>query len=492
MAHDVSAGGGDVEKHRRPAVIELTRALASTTLPRVSDSTREQLAELEALARQVVDRALARGVDVAEAVSRAGSELSTKVRLGEPELVEEAGHRGIGLRVIKNQRVALISTSDLTERGLDRFIEDAVELVEVSQEDPFAGPADPELVARDVPTPDGLYDEAVNAVDAAAALDWARRGEKAAQDADPRITNSNGATFTRVSGAFAMVLSGGFAGGYATSYASLVVSPVADDADNKKRRGFHWTARRHLADLDSAESVGIEAARRTVAKLGARKVPSCEAAVIFEPDAARSILGMLGGCVMGSAIWRKQSYLADRLQTPIASELVTIVDDPFVPKAPGSRPFDGEGLLSRRNVVVERGKLQMYLCDSYSARKLDLAPTASASRGGGGGVGPSTTNFVLQPTDVAAEDIVKRTPKGLYVTEMMGFGFNPVTGDFSRGASGFWIEGGELAFPVSEVTISLNMDELWKRIDAIGSDLDMRTATAAPTFRVSSMTIGGS
>jgi PmbA protein len=452
----------------------------------------EQLPELENLASEVVERALKRGVDVAEAIARAGNELSIQVRLGEPELVEEAGHRAIGLRVIKARRVALTATSDLTPKGLDRFIDDAIELVEVSQEDPFAGPADRELIASEVPRPEDLYDPKVGEISAAQALDWARRAEAAAREADPRITNSDGATFSRVAGGFAMVLSGGFRGGYATSYASLVVSPVADDEGNKKRRGFHWTARRHFADLDAPEAVGAEAARRTLRKLGARKVPSCEAPVIFEPDAARAILGMLAGCIVGSSIWRQQSYLAGRLDTQVASDAVTIVDDPFLPRAPGSRPFDGEGLLSRRNVVVERGVLKTYLCDSYSARKLSMPSTASAARGGSGGVGPSTTNFVLQPSDTPPEAILASTKRGLLVTEMMGFGFNPVTGDFSRGASGFWIEDGKIVHPVSEVTISLNADELFKRIDAIGSDLDLRTATASPTLRVSAMTIAGS
>ena len=451
-----------------------------------------EIAELRGLAESVVERALSRGASVAEAVARSGSELSTKVRLGEPELVEEAGYRSIGLKVIKDQRVALLSTSDLTKAGLDRFIDDAEELVEVSQEDPFAGPADPELVADDVTIPDDLYDPAIVSIGADTALDWAKRGESSAMQSDERITNSNGSTFTRVTGAFAMVLSGGFSAGYATSYASLVVSPVVEDEDNKKRRGFHWTARRFLADLDPAEEVGEEAARRTLRKLGAKKVPSCEAPVVFDPDSARAILGLMAGCVMGSSIWRKRSYLAGRVGSAVASDLVTIVDDPFLPKAPGSRPFDGEGLPSRRNVVVEDGVLKTYLMDSYSARKRDLATTASASRGGGGGVGPSTTNFVLQPTDTDPDEIIGTVKKGLYVTEMMGFGFNAVTGDFSRGASGFWIEDGKLSHAVSEVTISLNADELFKRIDAVGSDLDMRTATAAPTFRVSKMTISGS
>jgi PmbA protein len=195
---------------------------------------------------------------------------------------------------------------------------------------------------------------------------------------------------------------------------------------------------------------------------------------------------------MGSSIWRKSSYLVGREGTRVASDLITVVDDPLLPRGLGSKPFDGEGLLTRRNVVVESGILKMYLCDSYSARKLTRASTASAARGAGGGVGPSTTNFILQPGQTPAEEIVRGTKRGLYVTEMMGFGFNAVTGDFSRGASGFWIEDGELTHPVSEVTISLNIDDLWQRIDAVGSDLDLRSATASPTLRVSSMTIAGS
>ncbi len=464
------------------------------TLRLVSDRTRPNppLAELEELAAHIVTLALSKGVDVAEAIARAGSELTTKVRLGEPELVEEASHRGIGLRVIKNQRVALTSTSDLSPRGIARFIDDALELVDVSQEDPFAGPAEPSQIATDFPLPDDLYDAEIGNITAAQALDWAKRGEKAAFDADVRIRNSDGATFSRSAGGFALALSGGFRGGYSTSYASLVVVPVVDDEGNKKRRGHHWTARRHFAELDSPEAVGAEAARRTLRKLGPRKVPSCEAPVIFDPDAARSIVGMLAGCIMGSSIWRKQSYLTGRIGTPVASELCTIVDDPFLRRAPGSRPFDGEGLLSRRNVVVERGQLQTYLCDSYSARKLGVASTANAARGSSGDVGASTTNFVLQPGTATPESILASTKRGLLVTEMMGFGFNALTGDFSRGAAGFWIEDGKIAFPVSEITISLNADELFKRIDAIGNDLDLRTSTASPTIRVSSMTIAGS
>jgi PmbA protein len=458
----------------------------------MGQSPSNDVKSLVELGERLVERALKGGVTVAECIVRSGAELSAKVRLGKPELVEEAGHRAAGMRVMKGKRVASTTTSDLSEAGLDRFVKDALDLVELSQEDPFAGPADPKLLCNPSDLQDlELFDPAGGGVNAARAVAMATEAEEAARRYDARITNSEGATFGRTAGGFGIVLSNGFKGGYRGSYQSLNVVPVAEDAGGKKRRGYHWTAKRFLAELDDPKSVGEEAARRTLRKLGARTVSTCEVPVIFDPDAARSILGLLAGCIMGSSIWRKSSYLVGREGTVVASNLVTVLDDPLIPRAPGSRPFDGEGLASRRNLVVENGVLRTYLCDSYSARKLSRESTASASRGGGAGVGPSTSNFILQPGKDTHDAIVKGTKKGLYVTEMMGFGFNAVTGDFSRGASGFWVENGEFVHPVSEVTISLNIDDLWKSIDAVGNDLDLRTATAAPTFRVGRMTVAG-
>lgn len=458
-----------------------------------------ELAELLALADETVRRVRAGGADVAEVIARSGSELSARVRLGEPELVEEAGHRSIGMRLMKREpgrqafRVALTSTSDLTDEGLARFVEDALELVELSQADPFAGPPDPSLLVHGPWMDLELYDPACGTVDAAEAVARATRAEEAARKFDPRITNSEGATFARTQGASVMVTSGGFRGGYRGSYASLVVTPVADEpGGDKKRRGYHWTARRKLAALDDEVAVGEEAARRTLRKLGARKVPTGEVPVVFDPDAGRSILGLVASCVNGGAIYRRSSYLLDRESTRVASDLVDIYDDPLIPGAPGSRPFDGEGLAAQRLPIVEQGILRTYVVDSYSGRKLNRPSTHSAARGGTGGVGPSTSNFILKPGQTPAKEIVKATRRGLYVTEMMGFGFNAVTGDFSRGAGGFWIEDGELAFPVSEITISLNLDDILKRIDMVGDDIDMRTSVVAPTFRVSAMTVAGS
>ncbi len=449
--------------------------------------------ELETLAASVVDAARKAGANIAESIARKGSHLSAKVRLGEPELVEEAGSRSLGLRVMLGQQVAVTYTSDFSEAGRARLVEDAIELAKLAEPDPFAGVPDASLLSKseDWKVLD-TYDEAMDRLEAGEAIRRAVSGESAALGADERITNSEGATFTRASGSSALVTSGGFAGSARGTYASLVVNPVADDSDGKKRSGYHWTATRHLAELENEEEVGREAAKRTLRKLGAEKIPSAEMPVVFDPDAARSIIGLIAGCVSGGAIWRKSSYLVDRVGTEVASSLVNIVDDPLLDKAPGSRAFDGEGLLSRRNVVIDGGVLKTYLLDSYSARKLNLESTASASRGSSGGVGCSTSNFVLSPGTMSPDELLADTGSGLYVTSMMGYGFNGVTGDFSRGASGFLIENGKLTKPVSEVTISLNLDDLFKRIDAIANDLNMRTATASPTFRVRAMTVAGS
>ena len=445
------------------------------------------------LGHSVVDRATAAGADVAEAGVHSGSHLSVKVRMGEPELVEEAGSRALGLWVMVGQRVASTYTSDLSEEGQRTLIEDALELARLSEADPFAGPPDPsDLSSRSQWKDLDTFDDGVSRISADEALDRALRGERAAFDFDPRISNSEGASFTRARGVSALVTSGGFAGSDYGTYASIVVNPVADDEGGKKRSGYHWSASRHYADLEDSRAVGEEAARRTIAQLGAKKLPTQELPVVFDKDAARSILSLFAGCVLGGSIWRKSSYLVDRLGTRVASDLVDIVDDPLLPRAPGSRAFDGEGLLSRSTTVVESGVLKSYLMDTYSARKLGVKSTGSASRSPSGGISSSSSNLILRASSQSRDELIADTKHGLYVTGMMGFGFNAVTGDFSRGASGFLIEDGKLSHPVSEITISLNLDQLLQRIDAVADDLDQRTAVASPTFRVSSMTLAGS
>jgi PmbA protein len=456
--------------------------------------TEAEVRELENVATRVVEMARKAGADDVEVLVREGSELTAKIRKGEPELVQEAGSRALGLRVQRGGRRAVTYTSDLRPASLEALCRETVTLAELAEPDEFARPPDPSELAKTHPELD-LYDPAVAEVDAAWALAQAVAGEKAALAADKRVTNSEGATWSRTLGATAFATSGGFVGGYRGSYASFVVEPLCDDAtdkDNpKKRNGYWWTANRYLGKLDSAEAVGIEATRRTVATLGSRKVKTQECAVVFDPEVARSLVGMIFSVANGSAFWRKSTYLLEREGKPIASELVTIIDDPLIPRAPGSRPFDGDGLATRKNVIVDRGVLKTVMCDVYSARKLGRASTGSAGRGIGGNPGPTTSNLILQAGTQTRDALLKATGSGLYVTQMMGFGFNPVTGDFSRGAQGFWMEGGELTFPVSEITISANFDDLLKRIDAVADDLDLRSSTAAPTVRVSHMMVAG-
>jgi PmbA protein len=292
-------------------------------------------------------------------------------------------------------------------------------------------------------------------------------------------------------GAAAFATSAGFSGSARGTHVSLVVEPLCDDADGKKRNGSYWTASRFAAGLADAEQVGLEAARRTVAKLGARKIPTGAAPVVFSPEAGRGLLGQLAGVVSGGAVWRKSTYLAGREGTLVAAPLVEVVDDPLIRRGPGSRPYDGEGLQSRTNVLVSEGKLRGFLCDVYAARKLGRRSTGSATRAIGGGPHVGVSNLILRPGRTAAAEL-ERLDRALYVTDLMGFGFNPVTGDYSQGAGGFWIERGERAFPVSEITVSANFDALWKSVDAIGDDLDTRSSVQCPTFRVSEMMIAGS
>jgi len=456
--------------------------------------TEATIKELRGLAELAVELAKKAGADHVEALVRDGSELTAKVRLGEPELVQEAGSRALGLRVIRGARRATTYTSDLRRDALEALCRETVTLAELAEPDECALPPDPKLLATSLPELD-LYDPAVAEVDAAWALKQAIAGEAAARKHDKRVTNSEGGTWSRVIGGTAFATSGGFSGGYRGSYASIVVEPLCDDdsepGNPKKRNGFWYSSSRFLASLEPADQVGIEAARRTVATLGSRKVDTQECAIVFDPEVARAIVGTLFSVANGSAFWRKSTYLVGKEGELVASPLVTITDDPLIPRAPGSKPFDGDGLATRKNSVLDRGVLAPVLCDVYSANKLGRASTGSAGRGVGGSPGPTTTNLIMAKGAMTRADLLRQTPRGLYVTQLLGFGFNPVTGDFSRGAQGFWIEGGELTFPVSEVTIAANFDQILKRIDAVADDLELRSSTAAPTFRVSHMMLAG-
>jgi PmbA protein len=446
--------------------------------------------ECQRLAEQMLALARKAGADGAEVLVRDGAELEVKIRLGEPELIKEAGSRALGLRVIKDHRAAVTYTSDFAPAAMETFARESVELAALAEADPNADlPAHDEM-AREVPDLD-LWDEAVLSLDVAEGIRRARAGEAAALKLDKRVTNSEGGIFGRTVGAAAFATSAGFSGATRGTHVSLVVEPICDDAEGKKRNGAYWTGSRFASALLEAEEVGVEAARRTLAKLGSRKIPTGEAPVIFSPEAGRGLLGQFAGVMSGGAVWRRSTYLATREGTEVASPLVEIVDDPLIRRGPGSRAFDAEGLASRTNVLVSQGVLRQFLCDVYAARKLGRRSTGSAGRAVGGGPHVSVSNLILRPGRTPAREL-EQVERALYVTELMGFGFNGVTGDYSQGAGGFWIERGERAHPVSEITISANFDDLWKRIDAVGDDLDTRSSVQVPTFRVGRMMIAGS
>jgi PmbA protein len=452
--------------------------------------------DLESLAADVVAKAMKAGATDAEAVAREGNEFSVRVRLGKVETLEESGSRGLGLRVFLRRRSASASTSDLTAEGIEQLVEGALELAKVTEEDPFSGLPEKEEFGA-FPGDLHLYDEDVYSLPGTERIEWARRAEAAALASDPRLTNSDGGSFEAATGRKALANSRGFVGGYRSSYAGVSAAPVAVEANGQMQRDGWWSSARRLADLDSPESVGREAARRALRRLGARRVPTQQVPIIFAPEVARSLIGTIFEAASGDAIWRGASFLAGRLGKQIAAPSLTVIDDnimllPTGMGGFGTTPFDGEGLPTRRTVVVEQGVLRNYLLNTYTARKLGMKSTHNAARGLAGTPGIGCGNFYLEPGTLTPEQIIAAVPAGLYVTSLMGFGVNTVTGDYSRGATGLWIENGALTHAVEEVTIAGNLAEMLKNVAAIGNDLEFRGAAASPTLRIDGMTIAGS
>ena len=464
-------------------------------MPEIAAQTDQATLDLESLTADVVALALKAGASDAEAVVREGDEFSVNVRMGEVETLKESGSRGLGLRVFLGTRSASTSTSDFTADGIRQLVEGAVALAKVTEEDPFTGlPEASEFGA--VPGDLHLYYEDVYSLAGPERIEWARRCEAAALAADPRITNSDGGSFDAATGRKVMANSRGFLGGYRTSYAGVSAAPLAMDANGQMQRDGWWSGARRMADLDSPESVGQEAARRALRRLGARKVPTQRVPIVFAPEVARSLIGSLFEAASGDSIWRHASFLAGKLGAQIAAPSLTIVDDNamLLPNGTGgfgSSPFDGEGLPSRRTVVLKDGVLQTYLLNSYSARKLGLKSTHNASRGLAGTPGIGCGNLYLEPGQLTPEEILAGVPSGLYVTSLMGFGTNIVTGDYSRGATGLWIENGQLTHAVEEVTIAGNLAGMLMNVTAIGNDLVFRGSVASPTLRIDGMTIAG-
>jgi PmbA protein len=441
------------------------------------------------LAGQAVRLALERGATDAECTLAEGDEFSAQVRMRALETLKDAGSRRAGLRVLLGKRVGSAHTSDLSNAGIQQMVESALAVAAIATEDPYAGlPEASELGS--LPGDLQLYSDDIQGIDTPARIQAALETEEAALSWDPRITNSEGGSFSAYSGTRVFANSRGFLGSYRLSSCSLSTTPVARQGDSMERDFWYSSARSH-SKLDSPAAVGRRAAERTVRRLGARKVTTQKVPVIFDAVTARSLIGNIFEAVEGDAIYRKASFLAGRLGERVASENVTVIDDGTLPGLFGTSPFDDEGVPSRRTPVIERGVLRSYLLNSYAARKLGLRTTGNAARGVTGNAGVGHGNFFLEKGEQPPEEIIRSIRRGLYVTELIGQGVNIVTGDYSRGAAGLWIENGEFAYPVSEITIAANLQQMLLDVEAAGSDLEFRGSVASPTVLIREMTVSG-
>ena len=446
--------------------------------------------DLKELAQDIVRRAMAGGATAAECVVREGDEFSTLVRLGQVETLKESGSRAIGVRVFNGQRAANTYSSDFSRAGLDRMLKSALELSKITSEDPFAGIPAPEQLGSISGDLD-LYHADVYSLPGEERISYARRAEKAALDFDPRIKNSEGGSFDAATGRKVLANSHGFVGEYQRSYCSVAAVPIAQTEDGAMQRDYWFSVARSLSRLEPAEQVGKIAAERTLRRLGARKVKTAQVPVVLDPLMATSMLGHIFEGVNGDSVYRGASFLAGKLGQKIAGDKVTVIDDGTMPGGFGTAPFDGEGIPTRRTVVIENGVLKSYLMNTYTAKKLGLQTTANASRGLAGTPGISPGNYFMQPGTRTPQQVIAEIKEGLYITEFLGQGVNLVTGDYSRGASGMWISGGELAYPVEEITVAGNLKDIFFNISEIANDLEFRGATACPTLRMDGLTVGG-
>jgi len=444
--------------------------------------------QLEQTAVEIVGRATRAGATAADVVVHEAEEFSTTLRLGKIESLKEAVSKALGLRVLLGFRSATSFSSDFSAASLERLVERTIAMARVTSEDPASGLPEAGLLGRyegDL----ALFHGDVAELSTDERIQYARRAEEAALSTDPRIRNSEGAWFEASLGAKAYANSLGFAGSYRSSYCAVSVAPVAQDGG--MQRDYWYSVARRAAALESPEAVGRKAAERALRKLGARKVSTCQVPLVFDPETARSLLGHVFEAVRGDSIYRSASFLTGKLHQKVAGENVTVLDDGLRPGGFGSRPFDDEGIPASVTPVIEKGILENYLLNSYTARKLNLQTTGNAARGIAGPpvVGPK--NFYLAAGPYTPEEIRRSVKRGFYVTELIGFGVNIVTGDYSRGAAGMWIEDGDFAFPVEEVTIAGNLMDMLNHIEMAGSDLEFRSALAAPTLLVSGLTVAG-
>jgi PmbA protein len=442
--------------------------------------------DYKALAEQLVQTCLKKGADSAEVFVQTGRQLQIEVRNGDIETVQEAASQGIGFRIFTRGKMAFSSCNDFSDAATASAIESAVLFAQQTT-------ADPNNVLPDDKgsTPvEGLYDDRISQVAMEKKIELAQTVERLAMK-DSRITKSAGSGYAEGEGEIFLANSHGLSKSYKSSACSLGISVVAEKGEQKSSGGDSCS-RRFFADLKKPDQIAAKAARKAYEMIDPRMVKTQRAAVIFDPDVAGALLGGILAGVNGERVLQGASFLGNKMNQKIASPLLTITDDGTRAKGQASRPFDGEGVPTQKRLIVDQGILKGFMYNTIIARRAGVKSTGNASRGGFTsvpGIGPH--NFYIAAGASSRDDIIAATQKGLLLTEVTGYGINPVTGDFSGGASGFWIEGGKIAFPVKGLTIAGRADEMLNALDMMGNDLDLSRGTAAPTFRIREMQIGG-
>lgn len=434
---------------------------------------------LRETAERAVELAKQLGADQAEAAASHDEGLAVNVRIGELESVERQRDRGLAVTVYKDRRKGTASSSDFSAGGVEDAVRKALSIATFTAEDEFSGLADAELMAAGWSDPELYFPSGLD-VDAAAEI--ALTAENAARALDERIENSEGASVSSGAGVRAYANSHGFVGAYPATSHSIGCSVIASNGHSLER-DYWYSAARASEDLEDAEAIGRRAAERAVSRLDARQVKTRVVPVIYPAEHARGLFGHLIAAIRGTSQYRRASFLLDALGQQVLAGLVDIDEDPFIPRGMASAPFDAEGVATRRRTLVSEGVLNGYVLSSYSARRLGMQTTGNA-----GGV----HNLVVRPTTAdALPELIAGCDEAFVVGELLGQGVNPVTGDYSRGAAGFWVERGELAYPVSEVTVAGNLKEMFKSIRAIGSDVDYRGAVRTGSVLVDGLTVAG-
>jgi len=443
--------------------------------------------EFKDLCKDIVKSAIKKGADEAEVFLEFGRESEIGTRLGEVETIKEATSKGLGIRVFKNKKLGFTYTSDFAESHLDDLIKTTIELSEQVSEDEFNGLPEP---SQDTLPDLELYDPKVAQIETSWKIDACKRMEKTMFDYDKRLDNSEGANFLDGDTTLHIANSKGFYHSFKNSYCYLYCLPIAQQ-DSKLQSGFWLSFSRYFDDLDSPETVAETAAERTVRMLGAVTPKTVQAPVVFDPLTAASIVGIIPAAVNGDSVYKRATFLVDKIDQTVASSKVNIRDDARLIKGLASCPVDGEGLPTVNKEIIKSGKLKTYLYDTYTARKAKTTSTANAQRGYSSTPSIGSFNCYLEPGGYTEDEIIGSVENGLYVTSLMGPGMDVVTGDYSRGASGLWIENGKITKPVEGLTIASNMNDMLKNIEMIGSELKMMGPVSSPAFKISKMTIAG-